>query len=401
MRDLSALLRAKCLCSNVLHILLPVTVCVIPLAVLRGQPLQTDVDPRVATLYSEAKAAQARDDIPAAIAKYESILKIAPRLDAAYNNLGALYLRQGEYPKAANILRKGLKLNPAMPSASALLGVSLFQMGEYAEARPNLETALNANPHDDNAELMLAKDLLKLDDLEPAAHHLQQLARRQPKNQEVFYLLGQIYIQLSERALTQLHAIDPDSVFAHQVSGDVMASMKNYDEAILEYKKAVEIAPHQPGTHYRLGDAYWNLGDWQPAAEQFQTELVNDPNNCLAQWKLGNILLAQHSSPDDALADTDKALSLCPKLTQARVDRARALLLLDRNEEAVRELKISEQASPDEPSIHFLLAQGFRALGHARESRAEMAIFSKLQERAREAVAERAQQVIQNKPAPH
>src|SRR5206468_4540052 len=171
-----------------------------------------------------------------------------------YNNLGALYLRQGEYRKAADILQKGLKLNPDMPSASALLGTSLFQLGEYAEARVRLEAALRANPNDDSAELMLAKDLVKVEDLESAANHLRRLAHRQPKNQEVLYLLGQLYMQLSEKALAQLNAVDPNSVFAHEVSGDVMASMKNYDGAILEYKKAVEMAPHQAGTHYKLGD---------------------------------------------------------------------------------------------------------------------------------------------------
>jgi tetratricopeptide (TPR) repeat protein len=372
-----------------------------PVYYLLAQSGRAEVDPRVTNLYSEAKAAQANDNIETAIAKYESILKIAPRLDAAYNNLGALYLRQGEYQKAADVLRQGLKLNPNMSSASALLGASLYQMGQYLEARSPLQAALRANPDDDNAELVLAKDLVKLDDLEPAAHHLQQLARRQPKNQEVFYLLGQVYMQLSERALSQLHAIDPNSVFSHEVSGDVMASMKNYDGAIIEYKKAVEIAPSQPSTHYKLGDAYWNLTDWVPAAEQFQAELANDPNNCLARWKLGNIQLAQQLRPDDALADVDKALSLCPKLTQARIDRARALLLLNRNEEALQELKVSEKASPDEPSIHFLLAQAYRALGKPQEARAEMALFSKLQEAARDAIAERAEQVIQNKAATH
>jgi tetratricopeptide (TPR) repeat protein len=391
------------LCSAALTI--PVLLVAIALA-LPGQltsharAAAPQLDPRVLKLYSEAKAAQTRNDIPVAIEKYEAILQAAPRLGAAYNNLGALYLRQGEYRKAADILQKGLKLNPDMPSASALLGTSLFQLGEYAEARVRLEAALRANPNDDSAELMLAKDLVKVEDLESAANHLRRLAHRQPKNQEVFYLLGQLYMQLSEKALAQLNAVDPNSVFAHEVSGDVMASMKNYDGAILEYKKAVEMAPHQAGTHYKLGDAYWSLTEWDSAAQHFQAELNNDPNNCLAQWKLGNILLAQHMSPDDALADTDRALALCPKLTQARVDHARALLLLDRNDDAVRELKAAEQTTPEEPSLHFHLAQAYRALGKSQEARAEMAIFSKLEEQARAAVAERARQVIENKKAP-
>ena len=59
-----------------------------------------------------------------------------------------------------------------------------------------------------------------------------------------------------------------------------MESMKNYDGALIEYKKAVEMAPQQAGTHYLLGNAYWSLRMWDAASEQFRAELANDPGNC-------------------------------------------------------------------------------------------------------------------------
>jgi tetratricopeptide (TPR) repeat protein len=355
-------------------------------------------DSRVVKLYAEAKEAHARNDDATAIAKYEAILHIAPSLGAAYNNLGALYLRQGEYRKAADILQKGLKVNPAMPSASALLGVALFQMGDYVSARPALEAALRANPKDDNAELMLAKDLAKLEDAEHAAAHLQQVAIRQPKNQEVLYLLGQVYMQLSEKAFAQLNGLDPESVYAHEISGDLMISMKNYEGALTEYKKAVAMAPEQAGTHYKLGDAYWNLADWDASTQEFQAELANDSHNCAALWKLGNILLAQHLSPEKALEDIEQALVFCPKLTQARVDHARALILLNRNELALVDLTVAEKANPEEPSIHFFLSQAYRALDRTQDARAEMAAFSKLEEAARSAVTNHTNEVLKDQP---
>ena len=85
-----------------------------------------------------------------------------------------------------------------MPSASALLGMSFYEMHEYSKARPRLEEALRSNPKDNNAELILARDLIGLGDLNAAISHLQQSAQRQPKDQEVWYLLGKTYMQLSE-----------------------------------------------------------------------------------------------------------------------------------------------------------------------------------------------------------
>ncbi len=364
---------------------------------LRAQTDSPSSDSRVQELYSQAKAAEASGDLAGAVASYESLLRIAPRLPAAYNNLGALYLRQRDYKKAAETLEKGLKLDPKMSSAAALLGIARYEMGDYLGARRSLEAVLKANPKDDNAELYLANDLIKLGEFNAAADHLRQLSQRQPANQEIWYLLGKVHMKLSEQALSKLNEIDPNSVWVHEISGEIMEGMKNFDGALVEYKKAVEMAPQQSGTHYGLGNAYWSLRMWDPATEQFKAELVNDPTNCLAQWKIGNIVLEQHGNSDEALAAVQKALDMCPSLMQARLDRARALISLDRHADAVKDLEIVEKAEPAEPSTHFLLAQSYRALGKTQEAQAEMKIFSKLEESARAATAERAKQVLQEK----
>src|SRR5262249_47310693 len=227
-------------------------------------------DERVQELYSEAKSAQAAGNLAEAAARYEAILKVAPKLAAAYNNLGSIYIQQREFGKAAKVLEKGLEINRDMPSASALLGIALYEMGEYAAAKPRLEAALRANQNDNNATLYLANDLIRLNEYEKAAERLQALARRDPKNQEVWYLLGKVYMQLSQQSLVKLNEIDANSYLVHQISGEVMESMNNLDGALLEYKKAVELAPERPGTHYHLANAYWPLMMWEPAKKEFQ-----------------------------------------------------------------------------------------------------------------------------------
>jgi tetratricopeptide (TPR) repeat protein len=358
-------------------------------------------DARLQELYSQAKAAQSRNDIAGAIAKYEEILRIAPRLGPAYNNLGALYFRQRDYQKAAAVLEQGLKINPGMPSASALLGISLFEMGEFTKARPRLEAALRANASDANAQMFLVKDLTKLGDYDAAAVQLRQLAGTQPKNQEVWYLLAKVYMKLSEQSLAKMNSIDPNSVFAHELSAEMMEAMNNYDGAVVELKKAVEMAPRRPGTHYKLGDAYLALSQLDSASAEFHAELAVDPANCMARWRIGSVVLLKNGNPEEALADMNQALSACPSLTDARVDRARALIKLNRNAEAAKDLEAAAKADPTEASTHFLLAKTYRALGRTEEAQAEMQTFSKLEESARAATAERAREVIKNKETAH
>jgi tetratricopeptide (TPR) repeat protein len=362
---------------------------------------QGEDDPRVERLYNEARQAQGQGDVAGAIGKYEEILKIAPKLGVAYNNLGALYFRQHDYAKAAGVLQQGLKVNPGMTSANALLGIALFESGEYAKARPALEAALKANLADKNVPMFLAKDLMKLGDDGAATAVLQKLSASQPNNQEVFYLQARLYMQMSEQALAKMNAIDPNSVLSHQLSAEVMESMNNYDGAVVQLKKAVDLAPTLAGNHYKLGDAYWNMSQWDLAAEQFQAELRIDPGSCQSHWKMGNILLQKNAAPEEALAELDKALAGCPALSDAHVDRARALVKLNRNQEAAADLEFAAKATPDDASVHFLLAKTYRALGRAEEAAREMKVFSRLDEAARAATAERAQEVIQNKQGAH
>ena len=351
---------------------------------------------RVQSLYSEAKSAEGSGDLSTAVAKYQEILQLQPRLAPAYNNLGALYFKQGDYRKAADTLEHGLKIDPHMSSASALLGISLFQMGEYEKARPRLEAAVKANPSDNNAEFLLVNDLTKLGDFQTAATHLEHLASKEPGNQHLWYLLGKVYMQLSQQALAKVNEINPDSVWAHEISAELMESMKNYDGAIVEWNRAVDAAPKQPGVHFKLGDLYWSLSQWDNATQQFEMEQAIDPHNCMVDWKLGDIELQKSGNLEDSLARVDKALAACPNLMEAHADRGRLLLKLHRDSEAIAELQAFEKSDPAEPSTHFLLAQAYRATGQTQEAQAEMKLFSELDSKARAATAQRAQEVIKN-----
>ena len=65
------------------------------------------------------------------------------------------------------------------------------------------------------------------------------------------------------------------------------------------------------------------------------------------------------------------------------------------------DLQAAIKADPVEPRNHFLLAKAYRAIGRANDAQTEMQTFAKLEEAARAATAERAQEVIKNKETAH
>ena len=362
-----------------------------------SQDWSGEVTPQVQHLYAEAKAAQQRGDTQSSIAKYEAMLKLAPHLAPAYNNLGSLYFDVGAYRKAAEVLRAGLALDPGMSTAQALLGLSDAKLGRSEEAKKELETALAANPADNRVELALAHLLIVTGNDVEGTERLRSYLTRNSKDQQAWYLLGKTYLQLSEESLAQINAINPNSVTAHEIAGEIDESMHNYDGALAEYSKAVQLAPDQPGTHYHLGNAFWLQGKWESAQKEFQAELHNDPANCTTQWKLGNSLLAENGPPAEAIPPLDRAVSACPSLMQARVDRANAFVKLNEPAKAIDDLLIAEKDSPREPSIHFLLAKAYKAQGRTTDAKTEIELFGKLQREASEAVAGQAKDVMQVK----
>jgi predicted Zn-dependent protease len=370
-------------------------VCLLTLP-LAGAPQQQqdndEVTPTVQRLYAEANAASQSGDNAKAIEQYRSILKLAPHLAPAYNNLGVLYFNQHDFAHAAQVLKRGLELNPAMPTASAILGMSYVQLGADDKAEPLLRKALEANPKDDQVEMMYARLLINEKKLDEAAVHLNNFLSRNPKNQDAWYLLGKTYLHMSEDALKKINEIDPNSLVAHEIAGEIDESMHNYDLALVEYKKAVDMDPRKPGTHMHMGDAYWYIGKWGSAQTEFRAELKNDPNNCMAQWKLANSILEANDSSQEALSELNASLDRCPTLMQARVDRARALVRLGKQTDALPDLMLAEKDSPREPTIHFLLANVYRSQGKTAEAQEEMRTYGALQREASAEVAGQAKE---------
>jgi tetratricopeptide (TPR) repeat protein len=367
---------------------------------MHAQSHDDEVTPQVQQLYAQAQAAQQGNDVATAIQKYREMIRLAPHLAAAYNNLGRLYFNQHDYGHAEQTLSQGLRLNPDMPTASAMLGMSYLETGQVQKAEEPLETALRANPKDALVEITLAKVRIHLRKYDGAVDLLKAYTEQNPRDQEAWYLLGNTYLQLSEDSLGRINQIDPNSVVAHEVAGEIDESMHNYDGALVEYKKAIDKAPNEAAPHIHMANAFWSISKWDSARTEFEAGLAHDPNNCTAHWKLGNTIL-EAGEPGEALTHLNKAVELCPELMQARVDRARAWIKIGKQGDALPDLLLAEKESPDEPSIHFLLAAVYRTQGKTAAAQEETRTYGRLQRRQSEGVAAQANESIDIKSTAH
>jgi protein O-mannosyl-transferase len=86
---------------------------------------------------------------------------------------------------------------------------------------------------------------------------------------------------------------------AHNNLGFALAGRGRIDEAIIHYRKALEIDPNLALTHKNLGDALMGRGQIDEAIVHFQKVLDINPNDAEARGKL-NALVAHRALRDSS-----------------------------------------------------------------------------------------------------
>jgi tetratricopeptide (TPR) repeat protein len=339
---------------------------------------QNEESPAVQQLYAEAQAAESGGQLSVAIEKYRQILKLAPNLPAAHNNLGQLYYQQGQFAEAVPELQVAIKLDPRLVTPRALLGFSYYQMREFERSRDQLKLAAKLNPADWNVRVFLARDLISLGDVKQAEHLLEDLRTENPKNAEILYTLGSLYSSLAESTLGEIQVADPNSYLIEVLLAKVSEAKGLYLDAADHYKKAIERAPPAADLYYQYGHALWASKKNDAALAAYQQALRLNPYDYRASWEAGRIVLTQ--DPAEAVRLVSEALKLDPDLPEAWKIRGQALVALHRPQEAISNLKKSISLDPQDGSTHFQLARAYRQAGLLNEAVQEDSTFQKMQE---------------------
>lgn len=130
-----------------------------------------------------------------------------------------------------------------------------------------------------------------------------QEGRREP---QVALMLTLLYLEKDDlaaaaRACAAAAAADPTLPGLHNLMGNICLFRGDYDLAIVEYRRAAESQPREPGIRFNLGLAYVQLGQLDEATAAFREALREDPAYEEARRALESVLRA---GPDGDAART-------------------------------------------------------------------------------------------------
>ncbi len=213
----------------------------------------------------------------------------------AWANYGDVRFRQNEFEDAIIACRTAIGLDTSMPAPHQNLGSILEKRGDYAGAIGEFRAAIAY--HDD------------------------------PKSRA---LLANVYARVGryEEALAEFRVamqMNPSDPALHDACGFVLARMGRTREAADEFAQAIAIDPSMTGAYFDLALAQEAQGDWKNAVANLRQALSHDPDKLLV---LRSLAWALAVAPDSSVANAEEAIQIAKKCAEAEPGNAETLDIL-------------------------------------------------------------------------
>jgi protein O-mannosyl-transferase len=149
----------------------------------------------------------------------------------------------------------------------------------------------------------------------------------------------------------RLNSEDPDNLYN---IGNAFAKRGNWDEAIRNYSRALQIAPGQRDVLNNLGFAFAKEKRYAEAVTNFLAVLKLEPASAGAHNNLASVLFAE-GQYGQAAREFRAALALSPRDSRICVNLAGTCLRLAETNEAIKYYRQALQLQPDNPQASFQL----------------------------------------------
>ena len=333
--------------------------------------------------FNRATTALREGRLDDAAAGFEGVTRSAPRFAGAHFNLGLVREEQGKFEEAIASLKRALALDPQLPGANLFLGIAYYRLNEYPPAIMALKLEIKRNSSDAHAWMWLGVTQLGAENPEDAALALDKAAKLAPNDVDILYHRGRAHLLVSKNSYEKMFQTDPKSWRVHQVIAQADAEADKHDDAIAEYKAAIELVPKQAGLHEELGTEYIKVGKFDDAEAALQAEMEIDPNNILAIYKLGT-LEGQRGQGAKSKQLIERAVQLNPALKDSDYYLGRAEMELDNDAAAADSFKREIAATNATPEIvqqaWYQLGIVYRRMHRIAEAQEALATFQKLKD---------------------
>jgi tetratricopeptide (TPR) repeat protein len=344
-------------------------------------PVPAPPPPSFEALFARALELHQAGDLFGAIDSYKAALELDPSRPEALTNMGAAYVRLGEYDEAIQHYEQALALDPNAGATRLNLALAFYKSARPVEAIPHLRRVLASDPEARNAYLVLAECYLQ------TGQEADLIALLQPR-EAIFegdlayaYLLGTALLRTDNAAEGQKYV---DRIFgagesaeAHLLMGIAYLGQHDYPSAKTELETALRLNARLPTLNSLYGRSLLALSEREQAERAFRRELELNVNDFEANLQLGNMRKAEGRF-DESSVYLERAVAIRPTDLSGRKLLASLRLQTGRTEEAVAMLEALAKDAPGTIEVHVQLATAYNRLKRPDDAQREREIAERL-----------------------
>ena len=197
---------------------------------------------------------------------------------------------------------------------------------------------------------------------------------------EALYWTVRTLQSLADQCFQQVGLLAPGSWRVHQLRAEAHRQRQADDEAIAEYRTALEIKPDEAELHRSLGLIYLLNNAYDDAQRALERALELDGANPRTLYFAGRLFVAKQQHAE-SIGFLETALRLDPNLVEARPRLGRAYLRVGRYEEAVAQLERG-LVLDYYGDIHYSLFQAHRSLGNRERAQEALERSTEMRKRS-------------------
>jgi tetratricopeptide (TPR) repeat protein len=281
--------------------------------------------------------------------------------------LARAYIGAADYDQAIALLTPQRTVDETGECAY-LLGLAYSAAGDAPEAEKAFNEAVQTNPR--NAQALYHLGMLQADVPErqaQALHCLREATLLEPGNAAYAFALGRLLLQEDQAAealaaLQRIHPAGREAAERDLLLGIAQTSTGAAAQAIPTLERAIAADPSLALSYNILGFCYFNQGDFAKAAKAYRQASDLRPEIGLFAHDAA-IALDRSNDTANALVYAQRAVSLPNADGDDHYLIGKLLAKQNHKEEAIPELKVAVQLSPDLDAAYYALARAYMQTG--------------------------------------
>ena len=198
------------------------------------------------------------------------------------NNLASVLIAKREHRAALAALEELLQLFPEHTQARVQVAQCWFALGDTQRCRAALDDMVESGRRGAMIDYLYGQLCVKEGDLDAAQAHLQCAEEGGIGGRRLLERIGHVHLQAKQWSEAELSFrkaldIDPDFALAHHGLGMALAAQVRHDEAVEHLLWSIGLLYHQAGAHFALGLSLAALGHHLHAIEAVSNALEIQP----------------------------------------------------------------------------------------------------------------------------